>query len=107
MSTVSDAAVYYLLLDHLKGQVHEIDNQKLGQKWCAPTTKAYSPIFAIMNYPMTKVDWLAAGVLPQAAKDWPMIKYAGGVKTCRDPYLCLDLSMHVHKNPFHLVTQSL
>jgi hypothetical protein len=36
-----------------------------------------------------------------------MIKYAGGVKTCRYSYLCLDLSMHVHKNPFHLVTQSL
>jgi len=33
----------------------------------------------------------------------------GGVclKTCRDPFLELDLSMHVNKTPFHLVTQSL
>jgi hypothetical protein len=67
---------------------------------------AYSPIFAIMNYPMTEVDWLVS-YYSKATKDWPMIKYAGGVKTCRDPYLCLDLSMHVHKNPFRLVTQSL
>jgi hypothetical protein len=28
-------------------------------------------------------------------------------KTCRDSYVSLDLSMHVNKNPIHLMTQSL
>ncbi len=29
------------------------------------------------------------------------------LKTCRDHYLGLDLSMHVNKTPIHLMTQSL
>jgi hypothetical protein len=28
------------------------------------------------------------------------------LETCRNCYLCLNLSMHVNKIPFHLVTQA-